>query len=161
MSLKSIIIFLFFTLLSVNFSFLNPHEVEVYFSQDRSLQLPMVVLFLGSVLLGVLVAGFFHGTLSLKVFFRNLKTIGRIKRENKTNIQSETLLEEAENLLACGYISKAVSKYWKILKILPSQVDVLVRLGNILREEIGLLVLAGAFMVILGSMIVRKNSAQF
>jgi len=95
----------------------------------------MVVLFLGSVLLGVLVAGFFHGTLSLKVFFRNLKTIGRIKRENKTNIQSEKLLEEAENLLACGYISKAVSKYRKILKILPIQVEVLVRLGNILREQ--------------------------
>ena len=31
----------------------------------------------------------------------------------------------------------------------------------ILREEIGILVLAGAFMVILGSMIVRKNSSQF
>ena len=95
----------------------------------------MVVLFLGSVLLGILVAGFLHGTLSLKVFFRNLKSIGRIKRENKTNLRSETLLEEAENLLACGYISKAVSKYHKILNILPSHVDVLVRLGNILREQ--------------------------
>ena len=135
MSLKSIIIFLFFTLLSVYFSFLNPHEVEVHFSQDRSLQLPMVVLFLGSVLLGILIAGFLHGTLSLKVFFRNFKTIGRIKRENKTNLQSETLLEEAENLMACGYISKAVSKYRKILKILPNEVNVLVRLGNILREQ--------------------------
>ena len=95
----------------------------------------MVVLFLGSVLLGILIAGFLHGTLSLKVFFRNFKTIGRIKRENKTNLQSETLLEEAENLMACGYISKAVSKYRKILKILPNEVNVLVRLGNILREQ--------------------------
>jgi lipopolysaccharide biosynthesis regulator YciM len=95
----------------------------------------MIVLFLGSVLLGLLVAGFLHGTLSLKAFFRNLKTVGRIKRENKTNRRSEKLLEEAENLIACGYISKAVSKYKKILNISPNNVNVLVRLGNILREQ--------------------------
>jgi lipopolysaccharide assembly protein B len=95
----------------------------------------MVALFLGSVLLGILVAGFLHGTLSLKGFFRNFKTIGRDKREKRNHLRSETLLEEAENLLACGYISKAVSKYQKILNISPSQVDILVRLGNILREQ--------------------------
>ena len=81
MSFKSIITFLFFTLLSVYFSFLNPHEVGIHFAQGWSLQLPMVVLFLGSVLLGVLIAGFLQGTLSLKKFFVNLKKAGRVKRQ--------------------------------------------------------------------------------
>jgi lipopolysaccharide biosynthesis regulator YciM len=134
-SFKSIITFLFFTLLSVYFSFLNPHEVDIHFAQGWSLQLPMVVLFLGSVLLGVLVAGFLHGTLSLKNFFINLKKVGRVKRQNKNNHRSERLLEEAENFLACGYVTKAVAAYEKILKISPSHVHVHIQLGNIAREE--------------------------
>ena len=109
--------------------------MDIHFSQDQSLQIPMVILFLGSVLLGILVAGFLHGTLSLRKFFSNLKTVGRIKRQNKTNRRSETLLEEADHFLACGYVSKAVSAYEKILNISPNHVSVLVRLGNILREQ--------------------------
>ena len=109
--------------------------MDIHFSQDQSLQLPMVILFLGSILLGILVAGFLHGTLSLRKFFSNLKTVGRIKRQNKTNHRSETLLEEADHFLACGYVSKVVSTYEKILNISPNHVNVLVRLGNILREQ--------------------------
>lgn len=135
MPLKSIITFLFFSLLSVYFSFLNPHEVDIHFSQGRSLRLPMVVLFLGSVLLGVLVAGLLHGTLSLKSFFSNLKVIRRNKRQDKTSRQVEMLLEKAENLIACGYISKAVPIYEKILNLSPNHVGVLTRLGNTFRDE--------------------------
>ena len=135
MSLKSIITFLFFALLSVYFSFLNPHEVDIHFAQGWSFQLPMIVLFLGSVLLGILVAGFLHGALSLKNFFINLKKSGRAKRQNKSNHRSERLLEEAENYLACGHVSKSVAAYEKILNMSPSHVRVLTQLGNIAREE--------------------------
>ena len=107
----------------------------IHFAQGWSLQLPMVVLFLGSVLLGVLIAGFLHGSLSLKKFFINFKKVGRIKRQNKNNHRSERLLEEAENFLACGYVSKAVAVYEKILNMSPSHVHVLAQLGNIAREE--------------------------
>jgi len=107
--------------------------VDIHFAQGWSLQLPMIVLFLGSVLLGVLIAGFLHGTLSLKKFFINLKKAGRVKRQNKNNHRSERLLEEAENFLACGYVSKAVAAYEKILNMSPSHVHVLVQLGNIAR----------------------------
>ena len=135
MSFKSIVTFLFFTLLSVYFSFLNPHEVNIHFAQGWSFQLPMIVLFLGSILLGVLIAGFLHGTLSLKNFFINLKKAGRVKRQDKNNNRSERLLEEAENFLECGYVSKAVAAYEKILNMSPSCVRVLVQLGNIARDE--------------------------
>ena len=80
--------------------------MDIHFAQGWSFQLPMIVLFLGSVLLGVLIAGFLHGTLSLKKFFINLKKAGRVKRQNKNNHLSERILEEAENFLACGYVSK-------------------------------------------------------
>ena len=109
--------------------------MDIHFSQDQSLQIPMVILFLGSVLLGLSVAGFLNGTLSLRKFFSNLKTVGRIKRQNKTNRRSEALLEEAEHFLACGYISKVVSTYKKILNISPNNVNILARLGNIVREQ--------------------------
>ena len=135
MPLKSIITFLFFTLLSVYFSFLNPHEVEIHFSQAHSLRLPMVVLFLGSILLGVLIADLLYGALSLKTFFSNSKVAGRHKRQDSTNRRIGILFEEAENFVACGYISKAIPIYEKILDLSPNHVGVLTRLGNTLREE--------------------------
>ena len=135
MTFKSIIAFLFFTLLSVYFSFLNPHEVEIHFAQAASLSLPMVVLFLGSILLGVLIAGLLHGTLSIKSFFRNLKIAGGNKTRNKVNQRVEKLFEEAENFIAGGCITKAILIYEKILVLSPNHVTVLTRLGNTLREE--------------------------
>ena len=135
MTFKSIIAFLFFTLLSVYFSFLNPHEVEIHFAQAHSLRLPMVVLFLGSVLLGLLIAGLLHGTLSLKKFLSNLKLAGRNKLQNKTNRRVGTLFEEAENLVAGGCVPKAIPVYERILDLSPNHVTVLTRLGNRLREE--------------------------
>jgi len=76
-----------------------------------------------------------HGALSLKNFFINLKKSGRAKRQNKNNHRSERLLEEAENYLACGHVSKSVAAYEKILNTSPSHVRVLTQLGNIAREE--------------------------
>ena len=95
----------------------------------------MIVLFLGSVLLGVLMAGFLHGTLSIKKFLRNLKTAGHVKRQNQTNRKSKALLEAAENFFECGYLSKSISAYEKTLNMSPNNVNALTRLGNILREE--------------------------
>ena len=136
MPFKSIITFLFFTLLSVYFSFLNPHEVEIHFAQAHSLRLPMVVLFLGSILLGVLIADLLYRALSLKTFFSNSKVAGRHKRQDSTNRRIGILFEEAENFVACGYISKAIPIYEKILDLSPNHVGVLTRLGNTLREEV-------------------------
>ena len=59
--------------------------MEIHFAQAYSLRLPMVVLFLGTLLLGVLIAGLSQGTLSVKNFFVNLKVVGRNKLQNKVN----------------------------------------------------------------------------
>ena len=109
--------------------------MEIHFSQTYSLRLPMVVLFLGSVLLGLVIACLLHGTLSLKTFFSDIKIAGRNKLQNKTNRRVGLLFEEAENLVADGCISKAITIYEKILELSPNHVTVLTRLGNRLREE--------------------------
>jgi len=134
-TLKSIVSFLFFTLLSVYFAFLNPHEVDINFTQSYSLHLPMVVMFLGSVLLGVLIAGLLHGTLSIKTFFSNLRVAGHNRRQDKTNHRVGILFEKAENLVAGDCVSKAIPVYEKILNLSPNHVSGLTRLGNRLREE--------------------------
>ena len=95
----------------------------------------MVVLFLGSVLLGVLITGFLHGALSLKNFFIDLKVARRNKLQNKTNRRVGILFEEAENLVAGGYTSKVILIYEKILALSPNHLTILIRLGNTLREE--------------------------
>ena len=95
----------------------------------------MVVLFLGCILLGVLVAGILHGALSFKKFFRNLKVIRHYKHKDSTNYRIGMLFEEAENFIACGNVSKAISVYEKILDFSPNHVSVLIRLGNTLREQ--------------------------
>jgi len=109
--------------------------VEIHFAQAYSLRLPMVVLFLGTLLLGVLIAGLSQGTLSVKNFFVNLKVVGRNKLQNKVNHRIEVLLEEAENFLVGGCDAKAILVYEKILELSPNHVAVLIRLGNRLREE--------------------------
>ena len=135
MSLKSIVAFIFFTLLSVYFSFLNPHEVEIHFAQNHSLSVPMVVLFLGSVLLGILIAGLLHGAKSIKLFFSNLKVTGLSKRQNKTDLKIEVLFNKAENILAAGHVLKAIPVYEKTLDLSPNHIGALIRLGNTLRKE--------------------------
>jgi lipopolysaccharide biosynthesis regulator YciM/uncharacterized integral membrane protein len=134
-SLKSIIAFIFFTLLSVYFSFLNPHEVEIHFAQNHTLSIPMVVLFLGSVLLGFLIAGLLHGAKSIKLFFSNLKVSGLSKRQDKTNLKIEVLFNKAENFLAAGHVLKAIPVYEKTLGLSPNHIGALIRLGNILRKK--------------------------
>ena len=103
--------------------------------QSYSLHLPMVVMFLGSVLLGVLIASLLHGTLSIKTFFSNLRVAGRNKRQDKTNHRVGILFEKAENLVAGDCVSKAIPVYEKILNLSPNHVSGLTRLGNRLREE--------------------------
>lgn len=109
--------------------------MEIHFAQAHSLRLPIVVLFLGSILLGILLAGLLHGTQSLKSFLSDLKVAGRKKLQNKTNRRVGMLFEEAENLVTGGCISKAIPIYEKILNLSPNHVAVLIRLGNRLREE--------------------------
>ena len=132
---KSIVVFLFFTLLLVYFAFLNPNEVDIHLTQVHSLRLPMIALFFGCVLLGILFAGFLNWTLSIKTSFANIKEVRRYRHQEKINQRAAKFFERAENLTVGGSVSKAVPIYEKILKRSPNHLGALNRLGNILRED--------------------------
>ena len=133
--LKSIVVFLFFTLLLVYFAFLNPNEVDIHLTQVYSLRLPMIALFFGCVLLGILIAGFLNWTLSIKTSFENAKEIRRRRHQGKISQRADKFFEKAESLMAGGSVSKAIPIYKKILKLSPGHLGALNRLGSILREE--------------------------
>ena len=135
MPLKSIVVFLFFTLLLVYFAFLNPNEVDIHLTQVHSLRLPIIVLFFGCVLLGILIAGFLNWTLSIKTSFGNVNEIRRRRHQEKINQRAGKFFEKAENLMAGGSVSTAASIYKKILKLSSGHLGALNRLGNILREN--------------------------
>ena len=135
MSLKSIVVFLFLTLLLVYFAFLNPNEVDIHLTQVHSLRLPMIALFFGCVLLGILIAGFLNWTLSMKTSFGNVKETRLRRHQEKIDQRVGKSFEKAESLIAGGSVSKAVPIYKKILKLSPGHFGTLNRLGNIFREE--------------------------
>ena len=126
--LKSIVVFLCFTLLLVYFAFLNPNEIDIHLTQVHSLRLPMIVLFFGCVLLGILIASFLNWTLSIKTSFENVKEIRRRRHQEKINQRAGKFFEKAESLMAGGSVSKAIPIYKKILKLSPGHLGALNRL---------------------------------
>jgi lipopolysaccharide biosynthesis regulator YciM len=133
--LKSIVVFILFALLLVYFAFLNPNEVDIHLTQVYSLRLPMIALFFGCVLLGILIAGFLNWTLSIKTSLENAKEIRRRRHQEKIDLRSGKFFEKAESLVTGGSVSKAIPIYKKILKLSPGHLGALNRLGNVLQEE--------------------------
>jgi lipopolysaccharide biosynthesis regulator YciM len=133
-SLRLIIAFAFFTLLTLYFTFLNPGDIEIHLTQDTSFSLPVSVFLLISVLIGVLLTSIFTSYSQIKnTFQRFLKTRSW---ENKTRRrkQGEKLYQKAENALKGGHGDKALSLFNKILNGNPKHVASLIQLGNLYRK---------------------------
>ncbi len=134
MSLRLIIAFAFFTLLTLYFTFLNPGDVEIHLTQDTSFSLPVSVFLLISVLIGVLLTSIFTSYSQIKnTFQRFLKTRSW---ENKTRRrkQWERLYQKAENALKGGHSDKALSLFKKILNGNPKHIASQIQLGNLYRK---------------------------
>ncbi|UCD12312.1 MAG: tetratricopeptide repeat protein [Nitrospinaceae bacterium] len=135
MSLKYILILLLFTLVSTYIAFLNPHEVEVFISQNRSIHLPMVLLLFSFILFGVVVTVLLNW---MHQFRKALKRSGdhfREKREKKKLRQFEQLYEKAENLVNAGRLDKAQLLLEGILENHPNHIGALFHLGNIMNKK--------------------------
>ena len=135
MTLKNIILLIIFTLLSVYIAFLNPHEVEVYLTQSFSLHMPMVILLLGFILVGVVVAIVLNWTAKVKSSFGNLKTYFREKHNQKRDQWCASQFEKAENALAGGNLEKAKVLLNKVLEEFPNHVGALNNAGKIARMK--------------------------
>jgi lipopolysaccharide assembly protein B len=134
-TLKNIIFLIIFTLLSVYIAFLNPHEVEVYLTQAFSLHMPMVILLLGFILVGVIVAIVLNWVLKVKSSWGNLKSYFREKQNQKRGQWCASHFEKAENALAGGNLEKAKALFNKVLEEFPNHVGALDGAGKIERLQ--------------------------
>jgi lipopolysaccharide assembly protein B len=131
-SLKQIIIFFVFALLSIYTAFLNPHDSVVHITQSQSLKLPTVLLLLGSILIGVIVTVFLFWTFNLKSALSRWKIGFKNNQIKKKNLQVEAQFKKAENLFICGKTDKSQALNEKVLDGSPEHVDALNLMGRIL-----------------------------
>jgi len=131
-SLKQIIVFLIFALLSIYTAFLNPHDSVIHITQQHTLKLPTVIFLLGSILLGVVLTVFLFWTFNFKNAWGRWKTGFKNKRILKKNHRVEAVFKKAENLFICGATHKAQSIIEKILETNPEHVGALSLSGKIL-----------------------------
>ncbi len=132
MSLKQIIVFLIFALLSMYTAFLNPHDSIVHITQNQSLKLPTVLLLLGSILIGVVVTVFLFWTSNFKSALSRWKIGFQDKQIRKKNHKAEALFKKGENLFLCGKVDKAQILMEKVLESCPGHVGALNLSGQIL-----------------------------
>jgi lipopolysaccharide assembly protein B len=131
-SLKQIIVFLIFALLSIYSAFLNPHDSVIHITQHQSLKLPTIILVLGSILIGVIVTVFMFWTFNFKSALARWKISFKnnhiAKKDNKVKAQ----FKKGENLFICGKTDKAKSIIEKLLDKSPEHVGALNLMGRIL-----------------------------
>jgi lipopolysaccharide assembly protein B len=131
-SLKQIIIFLVFALLSIYTAFLNPHDSVVHITQSQSLKLPTVILLLGSILIGVIVTVCLFWTFNFKNALTRWKIGFKNNRVEKRNLQAESLFKKGERLFICGKTDKAQALIEKVLDTSPEHIGALDLMGRIL-----------------------------
>ena len=132
MSLKQILVFLIFTLLSIYTAFLNPHDSVVHITQSQSLKLPTVLLLLGSILIGVVITVFLFWTFNFKNALARWKISFKNNQTKKKNNKDEVLFKKGESLFICGKTEKAQSLIEKLLETSPEHVGALNLMGRIL-----------------------------
>ncbi len=134
MSLKLYLILIVIAGLSIYVAFLNPGEMEVYFTQSFSWELPKVVVLLGAALLGVGLTGLFSWVEGVKGSIRSSRAAARRRDKENRARQVEKTLTEADNALAAGHFPQAESLYQKIART-QNNVRALYGLGVSLRAQ--------------------------
>ena len=132
MSLKQIIVFLIFSLLSIYTAFLNPHDSVVHITQSQSVKLPTVLLLLGSILIGVIVTIFLFWAFNFKNALLRWKISFKNNQVEKKNNKVEVLFRKAESLYICGKLDKAQTLIEKLLETTSEHIGSLNLMGLIL-----------------------------
>ena len=134
MSLRLTITFVFFALLTIYFTLLNPGDIEIHLTQNTSFPLPAAVFLLISVLIGVLLTSIFTGYSQIKSAFKRFLKNRSLENKIRQRKQWKKLYQKAENALKGGHHDRALSLFNKILNGNPKHVDSLIQLGNLYQE---------------------------
>lgn len=135
MSFKLVISFVLLVLLAVYFAFLNPGQLQVHLTRSYSLEMPLVVFLLSSMLVGVLLTALFQSFLELQTSWREFWENLKIKKQEARFRKWDKLFRKAENALASGRAAKGAALFEKILADHPCHAGALFHLGNHLRQE--------------------------
>ncbi len=130
MSIRFIISLFILAVLTVYFTFLNNQSIEVYFTQNHPIKLPIVVFMLGSILLGVILTSLFTSWGRLKSFFKSARQYRYFKKREKQNKVWEKMSQKAENAFATGHEQKGVALFEKILAQNPQHIGSINHIGN-------------------------------
>jgi lipopolysaccharide biosynthesis regulator YciM len=133
-SLRLIITFAFFTLLTLYFTFLNPGDIEIHLTQNNSVPLPIPVFLLVAVLIGILLTSLFTGYSQIKNAFKRFLKTRSLENKTRRRKQWERLYQKAENALKGGHSDKALSLFKKILDGNPKHIASLIQSGNLYRK---------------------------
>lgn len=134
MSLRLIITFAFFALLTLYFTFLNPGDVELHFTQNTSFSLPVAVFLLISVLTGILLTTIFTSYSQIKSGFKHFLETRSLENKSRLQKKWEEQYQNAENALKGGHRDRALSLFKKILNGNPDHVASLIAVGNLHRK---------------------------
>ncbi len=134
MSLRLIITFAFFALLTLYFTFLNPGDVKLHFTQNTSFSLPVAVFLLISVLAGILLTTIFTSYSQIKSGFKHFLETRSLENKTRLQLKWEELYQKAENALKGGHRDRALSLFKKILSGNPDHVASLIKVGNLYRK---------------------------
>lgn len=134
MSLRLIIIFVFFALLTVYFTLLNPGDIEIHLTQNTSFPLPAVLFLLISILIGVMLTSILTGYSQIKSAFKHFLETRSLESKNRLHEKWDKLYQKAENALKGGHSDRALSLFNKILNGNPEHIASLVQLGNLYRQ---------------------------
>lgn len=135
MSLKLIISLILFILLIVYFTYLNPSDIQIYFTQNISLKMPIVVFLLGAILVGVVATALVTGWQNFKDSLRRYGRQRIIRKQEKLNRKWQELFQKAVNDITSGQRGKGIATLEKILQQAPEHFEALAHLGDQLREE--------------------------
>lgn len=116
-------------------AFLNPHKIHFLITQSYSLELPFVVFFLGSILIGAILTALLNWTVQIRhsLWQRRSKMIH--KREEKEKQKLDELYEKGENAFYNNLFEKAKSLFNKVLCQDPQHPGALYYLGTLKRKE--------------------------
>lgn len=134
MSLRLIIAFVFFTLLTLYFTFLNPGDVELHLTQNTSFSLPVAVFLLIAILTGILLTSVFTSYSQIKSGFKHFLETRSLENKTRRQQQWEELYQKAENALKGGHRDRAFSLFNKILNGNPKHIASLIQVGNLYRK---------------------------
>lgn len=135
MTLKLIISLIVFILLIVYFTYLNPSDIEIHFTQHLSLEMPIVVFMLGAILVGVVATAVVTGWQNFKDSLRRYGKQRAVKKQEKLHRKWEDLFQKAVNEISSGQRGKGIATLEKILHQAPEHFESLAHLGDQLREE--------------------------